>query len=322
VDGHRNVLRRGLKGKGDSSLSSKGKGGSKTLKDKSKKKRSKSKEHLGKLIVEDPDQIKQEPIVGRSTTAPMMLDGRSTTAPMMSNDGTDGPTGKGPSASPGVSSGETSGDTTPTEGRIDEGVEAPSPTPITPPTVTSRFIVTQSERPGLCLGYDPSLAGEGPLRMFDCSSADYDETIVHWEKIEVTSDNANPGSNPFDNPRLFKLRHADSQLCIPQNPEVPGQPFDCFESMGGDGMVTADSINGLIDCDDGDAYPAVVGHLDESNVMYLQNKDCFEDGALISLVSFYKPDTDTTLVLWGEQGLFTTVDLGHDLVGGWIVPNS
>jgi len=130
-----------------------------------------------------------------------------------------------------------------------------------------------------------------------------------WEIVEYTNE-------------LFKIRHAHSQLCLPQNPEIPNAEFNCFEHSG-DGEALADSINGLVSCSS--EHAATVGFVDASNPMYLYNDSCFSGaspglGTDVGLMSYLTP-SGAQLVLWGEKVLLDMPDMvtEYSLNAEWVL---
>ena len=165
------------------------------------------------------------------------------------------------------------------------------------------FLILQSEHPGMCVGYLGSDVAQ-PVRLVSCTETKSDVTL--WDKVEVT-----------DN--TYKLRHADSSMCLPQNPEFPSFPFDCFESLGGAEMASADSINGLVDCDS--QYAAVLGTLNgqsSSGEVMLGLTSCMDMGQYIILMTYVDPD-GSIIVLWGEEILLSLDD--KDVQNYNLVPN-
>jgi hypothetical protein len=157
--------------------------------------------------------------------------------------------------------------------------------------------ITQPERPGECMGYNSSLSS--PVRLWECSSTGE----LDWWSVDSVADD------------IFKLRHIDSDLCLPQNPEQPGSSFNCFEP-GGPWVAEADSINDLVNCTS--PHAALVGFLDQTNSLFLYHSNCSAEGHNITLMS-YERTNETTVVLWGEAVLITTDSLAetHGLFGDW-----
>lgn len=188
-----------------------------------------------------------------------------------------------------------------------QGDEPPSNDATLDDDISSRFDDTrivqieQMGKPGKCIAYNSTT--EFPLRMQDCSvSGEVDK----WEIYAITDD-------------LFKLRHLETQLCIPENPEFPGSNFDCFLPSGSD-VAIADSINGLVDCDSANA--AVLGFIDSSNSMYLYNTVCVSDevGADTDVILMtYENEDDVSLVVWGEKVLAGLPEMieEHNLGADW-----
>ena len=153
--------------------------------------------------------------------------------------------------------------------------------------------------------YGPN-QGKPPLRLVSCSSSSYESL---WEKVMVTEN-------------LYKLRHYDSQLCLPQNPEFPSFPFDCFDSLGGIDMASADSINGLVNCDSD--YAAIVGTIiSMTGDVMLGLTSCMErDHHIIILMTYVDDDDDSIVVLWGEEILLALDEEDveqYKLAANWVL---
>jgi hypothetical protein len=163
--------------------------------------------------------------------------------------------------------------------------------------------ITQPERPGQCMGYNSSLTS--PLRLWECSSTGE----LDWWAVD-TLDTLDSMSDD-----IFKLRHIDSDLCLPQNPEHPESAFNCFEHSG-PLIAEADSINGLVNCTS--PYAAVVGFLDQTNSLFLYNSDCLALGHNVTLMSHART-SETTVALWGEAVFLTMGNLAetYGLIGDW-----
>ena len=154
----------------------------------------------------------------------------------------------------------------------------------TKPIIQQRTVkVTQLAYPGLCLGYNASL--QSPIRMYPCSSEGRNDW---WDILQISVDQ-------------FKLRHNSSQLCIPENPEIPVDPFDCFVSRG-TSVATADSINGLVDCNN--PYAAPFSYAILGDTLSLFNHQCSVMGHNITLMSYHKTQNEVD-ILWGEQILIS-----------------
>jgi hypothetical protein len=165
--------------------------------------------------------------------------------------------------------------------------------------------IKQSTITGKCMAYDDTYTS--PLRMIDCTS---EGALDYWEVIYESVD-------------LFKLRHAASQMCIPQNPETPNASFDCFAGFDAPGheQAIADSINGLVDCSS--PYAAKIGFTDAINSMYIYNTVCTtgSPGADKDVVFMTYYTTDgAALVMWGEKALLDMPEMvmTHDIRGSWM----
>jgi hypothetical protein len=158
--------------------------------------------------------------------------------------------------------------------------------------------LTHPEKPGECMGYNSSLSP--PVRLWECSSTGGELDL--WTVNSVADD-------------IFKLRHINSDLCLPQNPDQPGSPFNCFVH-GGPLIAEADSINGLVNCTS--PHAALIGFLDQENSLFLYNSNCTARGHNITLMSHDRTN-ETTVVLWGEAILSTMDGLAetHGLFGNW-----
>jgi hypothetical protein len=167
---------------------------------------------------------------------------------------------------------------------------------------TRRVQVKRSEDFGKCMGYNALL--DSPVRIINCTDTG---VMDDWQVILVTGN-------------LFRLRHAQTQLCLPENPESPDLSFDCFEQSGPN-VAIADSINGLVDC--ASPYAAVLGFTDSANSMSMYNTICGTagDATDVVLMTYTKVIGGNPLVLWGEKnllGMDEMVEL-HDLSGNWIL---
>ena len=153
-----------------------------------------------------------------------------------------------------------------------------------------------------CISYnisDPAAVVE----VTDCEQAG--ETAL-WEVVESES------------PILFQLRHLDSQLCIPENPQSPDQPFNCW--VYDKTQAIGDTINGLVDCSS--PYAAFVGFIDFNNPSFLYNAVCStgEIGAETDVVLMAYTHDNFTQVLWGEKLLLDIPksENPYDLNGNWV----
>jgi hypothetical protein len=194
------------------------------------------------------------------------------------------------------------------------GQEAPTPSA---GTVTFRTVqILHPDRYKECMAYDTSLS-EAAVSMIKCSTSNDTVKNDHWEVI-ITNSTSD----------LFHLRHKESQLCIPQNPEHPDQPFDCFRYSGNDEAI-ADSINGLVNCDSG--FAATMGWSGITNTLYLYNTDCITaavpgNGTDVIFMSYKRvadadqEQSDRVVVMWGEQILLDLQNLvdQFDFQGEWM----
>lgn len=166
--------------------------------------------------------------------------------------------------------------------------------------VTSRTVQIQHVgNPGKCIGYIASQISS--LRLIDCTitgEADF------WEVVETTTSD------------LFLLRHAVSQMCIPQNPEFPTLPFDCFAPSGSD-VAIADSINDLVGCDT--SFAAEIGFIDPVNNMIMYNNACSSGQDTDLALMSYTTEDNASLVLWGEKILLGMEEMveEYQLNGMW-----
>ncbi|KAL3941263.1 MAG: hypothetical protein SGBAC_004353 [Bacillariaceae sp.] len=157
--------------------------------------------------------------------------------------------------------------------------------------VTASYPVVQvkmsAQEDNHCMSYTP---GSDMIKVETCSSDD--STTDRNDIWEVIS-----GWNG-----AFKLRHKSSQLCLPQDPDAPGDEFSCFASTGSDGEAMAHRIRGLFDCSSPNV--ATVGFSDTYNPTTLHLQECAsglspgKDDDVI-LMSYVKGED--VVVVWGEK---------------------
>jgi hypothetical protein len=134
-----------------------------------------------------------------------------------------------------------------------------------------------------CLTYKE---GAPSLTMEVCT---HDDDTMLWQVIPVTSE-------------VFGLRH-NSGMCLPQNPENPSEPFDCFIPSGPEEAL-ADSIAGLVDCSSPNI--AKVGFLNGAENLRLYQHDCIESNSVVLMTYFN--DGPSRIVVWAESILLDLSD--------------
>ena len=180
------------------------------------------------------------------------------------------------------------------------------------PYVVRTIRIENSARTGTCMSFNGNAGGgnssTNKVLMSNCTES---ESTNRWELLHETDE-------------LFKIRHKQSQLCLPQNPENPMSFFGCFRFSGSDEAL-ADSINGLIPCNA--KYAAILGFVDAYNPMYLYNTDCFSgssgmgaSGTDVGLMSYIHPESGDSMVLWGEKVLLDMPEYvsSYSLSAEWI----
>jgi len=147
---------------------------------------------------------------------------------------------------------------------------------------------------------------ETALEVLDCDEAG---DMALWEVLES------------ENPTLFQLRHAESQLCLAENPEFPDRAFNCWITE--ENQAIADTINGLVECSS--PFAAFVGFVDSANPNYLYNAICStgDVGASSDVVLMAYTLENVTQLLWGEKILLDlpemTSNATYTLNGDWIL---
>jgi hypothetical protein len=153
-----------------------------------------------------------------------------------------------------------------------------------------------------CVSYNASL-NTSNLEVIACEEA-ADQGL--WE-ILATED-----------PTLIQLRHVDSGLCLPENPELPDSSFQCW--MDETNQAIADTINGLVDCSS--PFAAFVGFIDGANPSLLYNALCSTGrvGADTDVIMMsYTPEGGDTQLLWGEKVLLELTAGGpYQLEAGFV----
>jgi hypothetical protein len=190
-------------------------------------------------------------------------------------------------------------------------------------TTTVRHRTVQLSHPQMsneCMAYS-TFFSQAKVQMMDCTvSTDGSIEPDHWELV-IDDSSMNDDSNTTT--PLFFLRHKMTQLCIPKNPENPDQPFDCFR-YSGEGEAIADSINGLVDCDNG--FAAKMAQDDSTGSLYLYNTDCINeiepgDEMDVIFMSYHRghQSNGTQIVMWGEKIILNMTDLveQHNFQSEW-----
>jgi hypothetical protein len=168
------------------------------------------------------------------------------------------------------------------------------PAPV--PAVRLKLVGEQSA----CLTFNQS------LEVINCDAAG---DLADWEILESSD------------PELFQLRHVESQLCLPENPESPERAFDCWISEVD--KAVGDTINGLVNCSD--PFAAFVGFIDPANPSYLYNAVCSTGnvGAPSDVVLMAYTSGGSTELLWGEKILLDvpqmTVNATYTLSGSFFL---
>eukprot|EP00980_Cylindrotheca_fusiformis_P004448 scaffold949_cov90-Cylindrotheca_fusiformis.AAC.1 len=178
--------------------------------------------------------------------------------------------------------------------------------------VPESFIVQvkiESELDDMCLSY---AANDSFVKTEKCSTTTEESSgnDDHWEKIELPNG-------------LLGLRHRNTQLCIPQNPEHPGSSFDCFASSGA-GEAIADRISGLVNCSS--PYIASMGFLDSRHPMYLYQEQCASENlteAEMDVILMTYVENGSNIVVWGEKILLSIANVVSNLKlkGNWSLTN-
>jgi hypothetical protein len=166
------------------------------------------------------------------------------------------------------------------------------------------------DAPDECIAYDPAL-NSSAVKMMECTTTATGNEMDHWELLMVEN-------------HMFLLRHKQSQLCIPKNPEHPDEPFDCFR-YSGDAEAIADSINGLVDCNSD--FAATVGWDGITGSLYLYNTDCLTEmedpDTHVIFMSYQRQhgNNQTQIAMWGEQVLMSMTHLvqQHNFQASWIM---
>jgi hypothetical protein len=172
---------------------------------------------------------------------------------------------------------------------------------------TEFILVEENNSTGILIqlsGEESCISYSNGLEVVDCETAG--EAAV-WIVVESAD------------PALFQLRHAESGLCLPENPESPDEAFSCW--IDEDNQAIADTINGLVDC--GSDFAAFVGFIDPANPSYLYNAICStgEVGADSDIVLMAYTVNGETQILWGEKvllGLSAAGAAPYALDGSWI----
>jgi hypothetical protein len=190
-----------------------------------------------------------------------------------------------------------------------------------PATATATVVRTvQLSHPTMsseCMAHSPKFP-QAQIQMINCTtSIDGSTEPDHWEMIVIDNTNNTTGR------LFFFLRHKMTQMCIPQNPEHPDQPFDCFR-YSGEGEAIADSINGLVACDSG--FAATMVQDDTTGSVYLYNTDCLNEIDTgheedVFLMSYHRghQSNGTQIVMWGENIILNMTELVelHNFQGEW-----
>ncbi|KAL3915509.1 MAG: hypothetical protein SGILL_005620 [Bacillariaceae sp.] len=202
------------------------------------------------------------------------------------------------------------------DGESTETATLPTASPTNSITMARTVKLLHPSAPDECLAYDATVS-QAAVQMVECTTSmiatpTRTTQMDLWEILDASS------ISPF-----FFLRHKESQLCIPQNPEFPNQPFDCFR-YSGDSEAIADSLNGLVDCNSG--FAATMGMEEATGSLYLYNQDCLteiEPGheTDVILMSYRRADGEngTQIALWGERVLLDMHHMveEHRFQGNW-----
>lgn len=149
-------------------------------------------------------------------------------------------------------------------------------------TTSPGILIKLVENNSTCVTFDSNTT---VLDVMDCDEAG---DLAVWEIVESVD------------PTLMQLRHIESGLCLPENPELPDAAFQCW--IDERNQAIADTINGLVDCSS--PFAAFVGFIDETNPNMLYNAICStgEIGADSDVILMaYTPPGASTQILWGEK---------------------
>jgi hypothetical protein len=170
-----------------------------------------------------------------------------------------------------------------------------------------------SQSSSRCLRYAPAHP-QKPLRMMECSTSQQLPGLDQWEIL--------PGNETHSN-GVFFLRHKNTGKCLPKNPELPHQPFDCFRYSGHQ-RVVADSISGLVECDGDFAAPMRI-----NGANHIYNVDCVDsDDPLLDsdviLMTYSLTNGNATappVLVWGEKALLALPDqvAQYNVDAEWII---
>lgn len=186
------------------------------------------------------------------------------------------------------------------EGDLDERADEDAVNSTIIPSLGTYIKLTGDETS--CVSYNTT------LDVVDCDAAG-DSAL--WEVVESAD------------PTLFQLRHIESDLCIPENPESVDEAFNCWIDEAN--QAIADTINDLVNCTS--PFAAFVGFVDPADPSLLYNAICStgEVGADSDVVLMAYTVDGTTQLLWGEKVLLDLAAGGNApfaLDGSWFLENA
>ena len=121
----------------------------------------------------------------------------------------------------------------------------------------------------------------------DRSTSSQQHALDHWSIIPSIDNDA----------VVFFLQNEKTGSCIPQNPDRPYQPFDCFQYSGQNRLV-ADSISGLVNCSS--AFAARL-RIDSENRIY--NADCGDNDVILMTYNESNITSKAPILAWGESSI-------------------